>query len=278
MDGDESEEDEDDEDSVEGGAAGSDRYMVPLEVEAQLKLLWLHDGTLLDFVWSRAVGSPGAPPPATGPGDLYKLFFQRVVLVPPNRFRPQAKAGNSESLHPHTVHLTRILEANDKIKRISYETALGHKGVPSTQRLSLSSLAASSDPAANEEEASLGKPMLPPQQALSRLVSAWIELQNSVNCFVDSSKDPNPLSTGSGLSGLRQLLERKEGLFRMHMMGKRVNFCCRSVISPDPYIGTNEIGLPIYFARTLSYPTPVNNWNLAQLRQLVENGPNEYPG
>jgi len=58
----------------------------------------------------------------------------------------------------------------------------------------------------------------------------------------DSDKDPNPLGNNSAPSGIRQILERKEGLFRKHMMGKRVNYCCRSVISPDPYIGTNEIG------------------------------------
>ena len=40
-------------------------------------------------------------------------------------------------------------------------------------------------------------------------------------------------------SGIRQLLERKEGMFRMKMMGKRVNFGARSVISPDPYITTD---------------------------------------
>ena len=36
------------------------------------------------------------------------------------------------------------------------------------------------------------------------------------------------------------MLERKEGLFRMHMMGKRVNYAARSVISPDPLLATNE--------------------------------------
>ena len=28
------------------------------------------------------------------------------------------------------------------------------------------------------------------------------------------------------------------------MMGKRVNFAARSVISPDPYINTDQIGVP----------------------------------
>jgi DNA-directed RNA polymerase beta' subunit len=38
------------------------------------------------------------------------------------------------------------------------------------------------------------------------------------------------------------------------MMGKRVNFACRSVISPDPYLAVNEIGIPPYFALRLTYP------------------------
>lgn len=40
-------------------------------------------------------------------------------------------------------------------------------------------------------------------------------------------------------------MEKKEGLFRKHMMGKRVDFAARSVICPDMYIGTNEIGIPM---------------------------------
>lgn len=105
---------------------------------------------------------------------------------------------------------------------------------------------------------------------------AWIELQTQINCFMDSSKDPS--ANMDPPMGIRQLLERKEGIFRKHMMGKRVNFACRSVISPDPYIGTNEIGLPRHFAETLTYPTPVTDINISEMRELVERGPFQYPG
>lgn len=105
---------------------------------------------------------------------------------------------------------------------------------------------------------------------------AWIELQTQINCFMDSSKDPS--ANMNPTMGIRQILERKEGIFRKHMMGKRVNFACRSVISPDPYIGTNEIGLPRYFAETLTYPTPVTDINISEMRDLVERGPFQYPG
>mmetsp|Transcript_26267 Transcript_26267/g.72151 ORF Transcript_26267/g.72151 Transcript_26267/m.72151 type:complete len:1757 (+) Transcript_26267:362-5632(+) len=106
--------------------------------------------------------------------------------------------------------------------------------------------------------------------------TTWIELQTHFNCLIDSSKDPS--SNPNPPVGIRQLLERKEGVFRKHMMGKRVNYACRSVISPDPYIGTNEIGLPRYFAETLTYPTPVTDINIGEMRNLVERGPFQYPG
>ncbi|OEU18427.1 beta and beta-prime subunits of DNA dependent RNA-polymerase [Fragilariopsis cylindrus CCMP1102] len=106
--------------------------------------------------------------------------------------------------------------------------------------------------------------------------TTWIELQTHFNCLLDSSKDPT--SDPNPPLGIRQLLERKEGIFRKHMMGKRVNYSCRSVISPDPYIGTNEIGLPRYFAETLTYPTPVTDINIGEMRKLVERGAFQYPG
>lgn len=80
------------------------------------------------------------------------------------------------------------------------------------------------------------------------------------------------------LLSVAQVLEKKEGLFRKHMMGKRVNYACRSVISPDPYIGTTEIGIPLRFAKELTYPMPVADWNVERMRELVENGANVYPG
>ena len=277
----ESDNDDDDNDDGEGRTkkkskiALTDKYLVPMEVEAQLKLLWSTDGDLLDFIWSRAVDF-GRPSRVTDK-ERYSLFFQRIVLVPPSRFRPMSKDGAREALHPHSVHLTKILEANDKLRRIAREGVKAKtNGDEEEQEQEEEAMQVDSSNLPIEENIvdTLGQSN---QLGMTRLVSAWIELQNAVNCFIDSSKDPNPLAN-TFVSGLRQLLERKEGLFRMHMMGKRVNYCARSVISPDPYIGTNEVGLPVAFARTLHYPTPVNDLNIKLMRKLVEAGPLEYPG
>lgn len=53
--------------------------------------------------------------------------------------------------------------------------------------------------------------------------------------------------------GIRQLIEKKEGMFRMKMMGKRVNFGARSVISPDPYLSTDQVGIPVFMAKKLTF-------------------------
>jgi len=61
-------------------------------------------------------------------------------------------------------------------------------------------------------------------------------------------------------------LERKEGMFRMKMMGKRVNYGARSVISPDPYITTDQIGVPLFVAKKLTFPESVSAVNVQRLR------------
>lgn len=74
------------------------------------------------------------------------------------------------------------------------------------------------------------------------------------------------------------MLEGKEGIFRRNMMGKRVNYAARSVIAPDPYININEIGIPMIFAKKLTYPEPVSDLNYLKLKQAVKNGPDIHPG
>ena len=78
--------------------------------------------------------------------------------------------------------------------------------------------------------------------------------------------------------GVRQLLEKKEGMFRMKMMGKRVNYGGRSVISPDPYITTDQIGVPVFMAKKLTFPESVSSFNAERLRQAVRNGTKVHPG
>ncbi len=84
--------------------------------------------------------------------------------------------------------------------------------------------------------------------------------------------------SGRVLKTLAQRLKGKVGRFRGHLTGKRVDFSARTVISPDPNIDINEVGVPIEVAKKLTVPERVTPWNLERMKELVRNGPERYPG
>jgi len=61
-------------------------------------------------------------------------------------------------------------------------------------------------------------------------------------------------------------------------MGKRVDFSARSVVSPDPNLYLDELGVPKSIAVNLTFPETVTPLNIERLKQLVVNGPTEWPG
>jgi DNA-directed RNA polymerase III subunit RPC1 len=80
------------------------------------------------------------------------------------------------------------------------------------------------------------------------------------------------------LRGLCQRLKGKQGRFRGNLSGKRVDFSGRTVISPDPNLRVDQVGIPILVAKTMTYPERVNNCNINKMRQMVLNGPENHPG
>jgi DNA-directed RNA polymerase beta' subunit len=73
-------------------------------------------------------------------------------------------------------------------------------------------------------------------------------------------------------------LKGKEGRFRSNLSGKRVNFCARTVISPDPNLGINAVGVPVQSAKELTVPIRATGRNREQLRQMILRGPDIHPG
>jgi DNA-directed RNA polymerase subunit A' len=84
--------------------------------------------------------------------------------------------------------------------------------------------------------------------------------------------------SGRALKTLSQRLKGKEGRFRSNLSGKRVDFSARTVISPDPSLDINEVGVPLEIAMRLSVPEKITEWNIEGMRKLVINGPEKYPG
>ena len=82
---------------------------------------------------------------------------------------------------------------------------------------------------------------------------------------------------GDPLKAIRQRLKGKEGRIRNNLM-KRVDHSARSVITPDPNIELDELGVPLTIAKNLTYPEIVNKYNRDKLEKLVSSGPDIYPG
>ncbi|HEY7109453.1 MAG TPA: DNA-directed RNA polymerase subunit A' [Nitrososphaeraceae archaeon] len=106
-------------------------------------------------------------------------------------------------------------------------------------------------------------------------------LQYHVTTYFDNEVSGIPQAhhrSGRPLKTLTQRLKGKEGRFRGSLSGKRVDFSSRTVISPDPNLAISDVGVPIDVAKKLTIPETVSDWNLDRLKNMVINGPNNYPG
>ena len=89
---------------------------------------------------------------------------------------------------------------------------------------------------------------------------------------------PSAQRSGRPLKSIQQRLGTKEGRIRYNIQGKRVEFSGRSVITPDPNISIEEIGVPIKIAMNLTMPECVTQFNRSKMYKLIQNGADVYPG
>ena len=104
----------------------------------------------------------------------------------------------------------------------------------------------------------------------------WELLQYHVTTYFDNEASGVPPArhrSGRPLKTLTQRLKGKEGRFRSNLSGKRVNFSARTVISPDPNISINEVGVPEMIAREVTVPIYVTDWNFKDLYKMICRGP-----
>ncbi|KAK6016335.1 RNA polymerase Rpb1, domain 2, partial [Ostertagia ostertagi] len=253
--------------SVQSGACEKLAWRAA-EVREHFRLLFKTEGKLLLKLFPMLVDE--------GAGGLCPLdgLFCELIMVPPTKFRPIRLFKGERYENPQSVNLRRVLEAAETIKAV----ALVLNGEKSPKLMELIT---------NRTQ---GKTMN------ARMHNAYLQLQQRVNAIYDEvswvlqvAKKYFLVSYSSCLQeldrhdqnripGIKQILEKKQGLFRMNMMGKRVNFACRSVITPDPYLDIDEIGIPEIFAKKLTFTEPVNLFNKKHMRKLVANGPAVHPG
>lgn len=232
--------------ALTGETSFGQEFKTSAEVYSALKLLFAKDGEVLQLVYN------AQPVPKGTVVVSADMFFIKSLIVPPNKYRPPAAQGPGQIMEAQqNTPFSDILKKCDTINQISKEMREAN----------------------NEEQTGL------PARTLQHFLRAVVELQDHVNGLIDKERTEVTGSKVAALpNGIKQLLEKKEGLFRKNMMGKRVNFAARSVISPDPNLETNEIGVPLVFAKKLTFPEPVTQHNFWELKEAVINGPEKYPG
>jgi len=108
----------------------------------------------------------------------------------------------------------------------------------------------------------------------------WDLLQFHITTFFDNTTTRIPPArhrSGQPLKTITERIKGKEGRIRKNIAGKRVNYSGRTVISPDPYIQINEVGIPYEIAKIVTVSETVNDINMKKLKDLINKG-EEYPG
>jgi len=111
-------------------AARQKKYVTPVEVRQYIKALWRREKRILRVIFGtlETNGRIIDAALASKPSNMEKgfvtrcnssdMFFLDVLVVPPNRFRPENKMGDQTYLHGQTVILQKILEKNQEMNEL----------------------------------------------------------------------------------------------------------------------------------------------------------------
>jgi|HubBroStandDraft_1064217.scaffolds.fasta_scaffold00365_21 DNA-directed RNA polymerase subunit A' len=212
---------------------------------------------------------------------------QRIVLDKPTTFRE-----NSHKITPKEVRArleripdddVRALQLNPKFGRPEWMvlTVLPVPPVQVRPSITLESGERSEDDLTHKlvdvlrinQRLRENRDMGAPQLVVEDL---WELLQYHVTTYFDNQTSGIPPArhrSGRPLKTLAQRLKGKDGRFRSNLSGKRVNFSARTVISPDPLLSINEVGIPAEVARGLTVPLEVTLHNQEFAKDMVKRGP-----
>jgi DNA-directed RNA polymerase II subunit RPB1 len=165
----------------------------------------------------------------------------KVLAVPPNHVRPTVYMNSSQKCEDDLTHkISDILKAN-----IALGSAIKNKEKP---------------------------------HVIEQFENL---LQYHVSTFFDNKipgQKPSQQRSGKPLKTLRQRLVGKEGRVRGNLMGKRVDFSARSVITADPNIDMDQVGVPLEIALNLTVSEKVTQYSIKKLQNIIKNGPHKHPG
>jgi DNA-directed RNA polymerase I subunit RPA1 len=184
----------------------NERLVTSTECRAHLRRLFRNETTLCSLLYGRhgPFASALANKETGFVSTIADFFFMDVVPVTPTRFRPPAKMGDITFEHHQNQLLSSILATTYRLRDLNGD-------------LSNASKKDSTNPETSDTYTEEQRQLL-----LRQLIGALVQLQVDVNSFMDSTKNPTPTYQGKlPPQGVKQLLEKKDGLFRKNMMVSR---------------------------------------------------------
>ncbi|EQD41484.1 DNA-directed RNA polymerase subunit alpha [mine drainage metagenome] len=165
-------------------------------------------------------------------------FIMSYLLVPPVNVRPSITLESGERSEDDLTHkLVDIIRTNQRL----------------------------------EQDIDAGAPQI-------IIDDLWELLQYQVTTYFNNETPGVPVARHRSTRPLKTLAQRlkgKEGRLRYNLSGKRVNFSARTVITPDNYIGMDELGVPLKIAENLTVPLYVTKWNFDYAKSILSNS--SYP-
>ncbi|UKK00610.2 DNA-directed RNA polymerase [Theileria orientalis] len=235
----------------------------------------------------------------------HKIFFMECMGVSANRFRPPLITSNKQIvLHTRSSSLLDIVTSNEFIKLLlqfkygNSQQELNGGGKREDVKNELESTGIADGSGDSSQGLNGSKRGRKENNLIEYLVKMNYKIdEKQLEQFESYLKEYNDLNeairdqivvlqkklflymdNGNPRPGLKQTLEHKTGTIRQNMIGKRVNYSARTVIAPDCFIDTNQMGMPLKFAMELTVPEYVTRFNVNFLRKMVINGPKVYPG
>ena len=206
-----------------------------------------------------------APAPVSFQPELILRAFQRItdedcrrLGFDPQYARPEWMICNALAVPPLTVRPSVVMDDHQRM-----EDDLTHQ---------LISIIRSNERLRDKIDKNESADMIDKLTAL---------LQYNVATYVDNDiKGISPTQQRSGrpLRTLKSRFGAKTGRVRGNLMGKRVDFSARSVITPDANIELDELGVPEEIAVNLTFPETVSPYNRERLLGYIRNGPEKHPG
>ncbi len=165
-------------------------------------------------------------------------FVLTTLLVPPVNVRPSVTLESGERSEDDLTHkLVDIIRINQRL----------------------------------EQDIDVGAPQI-------IIDDLWELLQYHITVYFNNETPGVPVARHRSTRPLKTLAQRlkgKEGRIRYNLSGKRVNFCARTVVSPDVSLTIDEVGVPMRIAENLTTPLHVTRWNIEEARAVVQRA--SYP-